>query len=431
MKLRTTLIAFILPFFALAQNQISLKSAIDSTLKNNFDIQIASNNVEISKLNNNAGMAGGLPAVNINIVDNQTSSDVLQKLNSGAEIKKNAANGNALTSNITAGILLFNGSRVIATRQRLQSLQKQSELQLNLQIQNSIAGVMAKYFDIVRQSEYLKIIERSKDVSQTKLDIITDRKKVGMANDADYLQALIDLNTIIQSLKSQQLIVDQTKTELLQLMSMKRFYAFQLKDSIVVDKSIELESILSYLQKNPQYLSTEQQIKINEQVVKEVSSLRYPSLRVNTGLNFNRNQSSAGLTLMNQTIGPYAGISLQVPIYNGNTYKTQKKTAQVNVDNAKIQLESLLTALTADALKTFNAYQTSIEQISSQQNSVDLSAKLIQVVMQRFKVNQATILDVKAAQASFENSGYQLVNLSYAAKIAEIELKRLKYQLAN
>jgi outer membrane protein len=431
MKLRTTLIAFILPFFAFAQNPITLKSAIDSTLKNNFDIQLASNNVEINKLNNNAGMAGGLPAVNISLVDNQTSSDVLQKLNSGAEIKKSAANGNALTSNITAGILLYNGSRVIATRQRLQSLQKQSELQLNLQIQNSIAAVMAKYFDIVRQSEYLKIIERSKDVSQTKLDIITDRRKVGMANDADYLQALIDLNTIVQSLKSQQLIVDQTKTELLQLMSMKKFYAFQLKDSIVVDKSIELESILSYLQKNPQYLSSEQQIKINEQVVKEVSSLRYPSLRINTGLNFNRNQSSAGLTLMNQNVGPYAGLSLQVPIYNGNTYKTQKKTAQVNVDNARIQLESLLTSLTADALKTFHAYQTSIEQISSQQNSVDLSAKLIQVVLQRFKVNQATILDVKAAQASFENSGYQLINLSYAAKIAEIELKRLKYQLAN
>ncbi len=431
MKLRTTLIAFIFPFFALAQNPITLKSAIDSTLKNNFDIQIASNNVEISKLNNNAGMAGGLPAVNISVVDNQTSSDVLQKLNSGAEIKKSAANGNALTSNITAGILLYNGSRVIATRQRLQSLQKQSELQLNLQIQNSIAAVMAKYYDIVRQSEYLKIIERSKDVSQTKLDIITDRRKVGMANDADYLQALIDLNTIVQSIKSQQLIVDETKTELLQLMSIKKFYAFQLKDSIVVDKSIELESILSYLQKNPQYLSSEQQIKINEQVVKEVSSLRYPSLRINTGLNFNRNQSSAGLTLMNQNVGPYAGISLQVPIYNGNTYKTQKKTAQVNVDNAKIQLESLFTALTADALKTFNAYQTSLEQISSQQNSVDLSAKLIQVVLQRFSVNQATILDVKAAQASFENSGYQLVNLSYAAKIAEIELKRLKYQLVN
>jgi outer membrane protein TolC len=51
--------------------------------------------------------------------------------------------------------------------------------------------------------------------------------------------------------------------------------------------------------------------------------------------------------------------------------------------------------------------------------------------MQRFQVNQATILDVKAAQSSYELTGYQLVNLKFAAKISEIELKRLMYQLGN
>jgi outer membrane protein len=72
-----------------------------------------------------------------------------------------------------------------------------------------------------------------------------------------------------------------------------------------------------------------------------------------------------------------------------------------------------------------------LEQLNFQVNSVDLSAKLINVVMQRFRVNQATILDVKAAQASNEDACCQLVNLNYAAKIAEIELKRLLYQLGN
>ena len=87
--------------------------------------------------------------------------------------------------------------------------------------------------------------------------------------------------------------------------------------------------------------------------------------------------------------------------------------------------------LTAGALKTFQAYNTSIQQLDSQKNSLDLSKKLIHVILERFKVNQATILDVKAAQASYESTGYQLINLSYAAKIAEIELKRLRYQLTN
>jgi outer membrane protein TolC len=425
------LLVLLLPLLAKAQVSITLKGAIDTTLKNSFDIQIAANSVMISKINNTAGVAGGLPSVNASVTDNQSITKVFQRLNSGVEIEKNSAAGNNLSSNITAGILLFNGFRVVATRARLDHLQKQNELQLNLLIQNSIASVMAKYYDIVRQLEYLKIIRTTLEVTQKELEIVTDRKNVGMANDADYLQALIDVNSVKQNLKSQELVVDQTKTELLQLMSNKKYYQFNISDSIVVDKSLQLNPILAFLEKNPQYLSAGQQVKISEQVVKEVSALRYPSLRLNTGANFNRNQSAAGLTLMNKNYGPFAGLSLQVPIYNGNTYKIQKETAHYNLNNAKLEQQNLLNTLTAEAVKTYQEYSTTLLQLNSQENSVELSGQLIKVVMERFKVNQATILEVKAAQASFENTGYQLVNLKYAAKIAEIELKRLLYQLAS
>jgi len=252
-----------------------------------------------------------------------------------------------------------------------------------------------------------------------------------LANDADFLQAQIDVNTATQLLKSQQLIVDQAKTDLLQLMSRNNFYDYSVNDTILVDRSIQLKTITDYLSQNPQYLSAGQQVKINEQIVKEVSSLRYPSLRLNTGYNLNRTQSDAGLTLLNQNYGPFAGITMAIPIYNGNAYKIQKETALSNVDNAKLQQQSLLNVLTADAVKTYHSYSNTLQQIDSQDNTIIMAKKLINVVLLRFQVNQATILDVKAAQASFENSGYQLVNLEYAAKIAEIELKRLMYQLGN
>ena len=421
----------LLPFPGVGQPVISLKNAIDTTLLNSFDIRIAGNNVEISKVNNSYGVAGGLPTINASISDNQSITNVNQKLNSGTEIKKSSANGNTMTSGVTVGLILFNGFRVFATKERLSLLQKQNELLFNLQIQNSIAAVMAKYFDIVRQKEYLKIMETSLDVSQKKLDIVTERKNVGMANDADYLQALIDVNTSKQSLKSQELVVQQTKFDLLQLMSRKKYYSYVVDDSIVVDKSIQLNSILSFLKQNPQYLSAEQQIKINEQVIKEVTSLRYPSLRLNTGYNMNRTQSDAGLYLLNQNYGPYAGMTLQIPIYNGNAYKIQKEAAVFNLDNARLQKENLLNLLTAGAVKTYESYNTTLQQLESQLNTIQFSQKLIYVVMQRFQVNQATILDVKTAQSSFELTGYQLVNLKFAAKMAEIELKRLMYQLGN
>jgi outer membrane protein TolC len=425
------LLLFFLPLIGASQPMISLKNAIDTTLINSFDIRIATNNVEISKVNNAFGVAGGLPTISATATDNQSVSNINQKLNSGAEIAKSSANGNTLTSGITAGILLFNGRRVIATKERLSRLQNQNELLFNVQVQNSIAVVMAKYYDIVRQEEYYKIIQSSLDVSQKKLDIITERKNVGMANDADYLQALIDVNTAQQVLRSQELTVNQTKMDLLQLMSKNKYYPFEVNDSITVDTSIQLNSILNFLRQNPQYLSGEQQVKINEQIVKEVTALRYPSLKVNTGYNLNRTQSDAGQFLLNQNSGPYAGVTIQVPIYNGNAYKVQKEVADFNVKIARLQQESLLNSLTADAVKTFQSYSTTLQQLEFQKDNIESSRKLIKVVMQRFQVNQATILDIKAAQNSFELTGYQLVNLKFAAKISEIELKRLMYQLGN
>jgi len=244
-------IVLFLPLLGAAQPTISLKSAIDTTLSNSFDIQIAGNNFEASKINNTIGVAGGLPSVNINVSDNQSIINVNQELNTGVKITKPSASGNTFNSTVTVGMVLFNGLKIKATKGRLDYLQQQGELLLNIQIQNSIATVMAKYYDIIRQQEYLKIIKTSLDVSQQKLDIVTERKNVGMANDADYLQALIDVTTAQQNLKSQQLVVDQAKTDLLQIMSQKEFYPFTVNDSIVIDRSLQLNTITSYLSRNP------------------------------------------------------------------------------------------------------------------------------------------------------------------------------------
>jgi len=422
-------IALLLPIIIHAQQQITLQNAIDTALKNNFDIQIARNYSEINKINNSFGMAGGLPSINFTAEDNGSVTDIYQKLNSGSDINKSNVKGSNINANITASMTLFNGFKIIATKERLSCLQKQSELELNQQIQNTIAAIMVKYYDIVRQESYFKIIQNSLEVSKKKLEIIKERVNVGMSNDADILQAQIDVNIVEQNIKGQQLIIDQAKADLLQLMSVKKFIPFTIIDTIIINKNIQLDSIINYLNNNPQYLSAEQQIKINEQIVKEIAALRFPSVKVNTGYNFSNIKSDASTTLLNQNYGPSLGVTLQIPIYNGNIYKKQRNAALYNVKNAKLQKDNLLNLLKTDAIKTFLSYNNTLQQLSSQFNNYELSKKLVNLVIQRFQVNQTTIIDVKTAQASFENSGYLLVNLQYAAKIAEIELNRLIYKL--
>jgi outer membrane protein len=421
-------IAFLFPFMVNAQQLLTLKNAIDTALRNNFDIQIAINNAEISKVSNTFGMAGGLPLVNADAGDNATLSNIKQN-NNGTVTNLSGVNGNSVNAGVNASMTLFNGFKIIATKEKLNCLQQQSDILLNLQIQNTIAVVMVKYYDILRQQSYLKIIQSSLDVSNKKLDIINEKNKVGMASAVDILQAQTDVNTAEQNFKLQELTIDQDKADLLLLMSVKRNNPISINDSITIDPSIQLDSITSYLKRNPEYLSAELQIKINEQVVKEISSQRYPSIKINTAYDFGQINNSAGSVLMNQSYGPSAGVTLLIPIFNGNIYKTQEKVAVLNVDNSKLQQQSLFTSLSSEANKTFESYSTTLKQLILQQKNYELSKKLVDVVVKNFQLNQSTILDVKAAQSSFEDAAYLLVNLQYAAKTAEIELKQLVYKL--
>ena len=413
-----------------AQTNLSLPDAINIALKNSLDIQLAQNKISADSINNYIGVAGGLPLVTANINDNEQVTSVNQKLNTGASIQRNNAAANNFNSNITGSILLFNGGRVIATKKRLAQLQNKSREQLVSQVQNILSNVMIGYYDIVRQQNYIKTINLSIDASNRQLDIVKIRQSVGLANNADLYQAQIDLNTLQQAKLAQELIIDQAKTELLRLLTLKSDSVIFIEDTIIVDKNVALQTVLDGLNKNADIAVADYQIKINEQIVKETSALRYPSIRATTGYNFSRNKAAAGQLLLNQNYGPTVGMSVGIPIYNGSIYRRQKGVAQIDVHNADLQKQVLIRDYSALAVKQYQTYTNTINQLNSAVANYNLSAKLLELALFRFQLRQATFLEVKNAQKSFEESGFRLVNLNFAAKAAEIELKRLGNRLA-
>lgn len=408
---------------------LTLEEAIDIALKNSLDVQILKNNVEIANTNNHIGVAGGLPVVTGGLTDNESVTNVNQKQYNGDVIRRNAAVGNNLSANVTGSILLYNGSRVIATKNRLEQLESQSEQYLNAQVQNTLAAVMTSYYDIVRQQAYVKTINQSIEVAQKRLDIVKTQQNVGMANNADLYQSQLDLNSLIQNRESQLLIVQQAKTDLLTLLSLRPDSLIFVEDTIVVDRNVTLADVLNNIERNAEIMAANDEIKINEFIVKETAAQRYPTIRATAGYNFTRNQTSAGNILLNQSRGPVAGLTLSVPIYNGSIFKRQQKVAEINVKNATLQKDILIRDFTGGAVKSFQAYQATLLQIDSQQKNVELAQKLLDLALLRYQYRQATILEVRQAQESFESASYTLTNLNFAGKSSEIEIKRVMNQI--
>jgi outer membrane protein TolC len=410
--------------------QLTLDTAIAIAMRNSPGLMIAKNIVQIAGINNSYGMAGGLPLI-------QATSNVTQQMTSLEQQYSNPLNNksstNAPSNNINAGLAasvpVFEGGKIQNAKQRLDVVESQTKQQYSSRAQTLIYNVILKYYDVVRQQEYAKTLEASIRASKQRLEIVKQQQAVGVANDADLFQSQVDLNTQTQSLIAQQLVIEQAKTDLLTLMILNPDSTIVVKDTIVVDKSIRLDSILSAAYRNPDIQAAYDQILINQYLEKEVGAMRYPSASVGLGYNFSRTLNPQGFNQLNQAYGPYVALGITVPIFNGGIYKRQQQVAGINVATAKLQKDTLMLNVHATAVKNWQAYLNNLQQVETAKQNFDLSQKLLNLVLMRFQYKVATIVEVTLAQQSFENAGFQLVNVSYAAKAAEVQLRRLANQL--
>jgi outer membrane protein len=421
-----------IPGVLLQAQTLTSQDAVQIALKNSLGIQLAKNYVDITTINNSYGIAGGLPIVTGSLTDQEQSTNIKQQYADPANNKKsNNAASNNLAAGINGSMLLYNGQRVVTAKKRLGVMQAQGGQFLNSRALILVNNVLLKYYDVVRQQSFARTLQASIDASKQRLAIVQAQQNVGVANNADLFQSQVDLNTQIQNLQAQQLVIDQDKTDLLTLLTLNPDSSIVIQDTILIDKTIQLATILKGVQEaNPDVMAADQQITINQYIEKETAALRYPSLLAGAGYNYSRTRNTVGFSLLNLNYGPYTGITLNVPIFNGNIYRKQGQIAGINIKNAQLIKDTLLLNYTANAIKNWQAYNNNIQQLETAKANYDLSRKLLDLVLLRFQLKQATIVDVKNAQESFENAGFLLVNVSYAGKSAEIQLRRYANQLS-
>ena len=95
---------------AFSQQKLSLTDAVNTALKNSYDIQLAKNAIEISNINNYIGIAGGLPTVSATGSDNEQVTSINQKFaDPTRDTQRDNVGSNNLAVGVTGSILLYNG----------------------------------------------------------------------------------------------------------------------------------------------------------------------------------------------------------------------------------------------------------------------------------------------------------------------------------
>lgn len=410
-----------------AQETLTVEQAIETVLKNNYDVLIAKNEAEIAHRNNTVGNAGMLPRVNATVADNFTLNNINQKYTNGTEIKNNNVTGNGINAAAALNWTLFDGLKMFATKGKLKRLDQIGELQLKDEMQQVVANVIVAYYNVVAAKQQLKAVNDAIAISQERVKLAEMKFQVGSSSKVDLLQAKVDLNEQKSNALNQQKAIEQRKAELNNLLARNVDTEFEVSDSIPFNKEVPVANDLDT--KNFQLQMAAKYVEVAKFEKKEAFSQFLPTLVGDLGYGYSRSQSTAGFSLYNQSYGLNAGFSLNIPLFNGLNTIRQNKIASIQILNSQFTLEKARFQTKLNYYKALKDFQSAEEILTLENENISLADENQKIALERFRLAESTAIELREAQNSYSDALIRLVAARIAAKTAETELMRLNGEL--
>lgn len=420
MRIKAVLFSLLMANMALSQDSsFSAQEVIDLALRQNLDIQIAATDLEVAKVNNNWGNAGGLPTINGNVSNNEAVSNINQKLSNGNSIERNNVSNSNINANLAISWRIYNGMRVRSTKERFDALEKTGTIAVAQQIDQVVFDVLNTYYNLIRLNKQVIATKAIIDLSKERLKIAETRFNVGNGAKTDMLQAKIDLNAQEVNLQNIDKQIANTTTAMNALLKKEPGSPFHAKDDQYSIPLIEYSTLgIKIDQQNPQLLLSQQE-KMNLLIERKIiNAQRMPSVSLNSNTVLNRSKSTAGFFLTNQTFGPAIGLGIGIPIFSGNIIKTQLKVNTIQQKKQNLQIEQIRQFLQKDLLIAYQEYENAVAVLKVEESNVKLAEENNFISTERFKKLQSNSIELRQAQLSLIEAQDRQINAQYRARMA-------------
>lgn len=413
-----------------AQDILRLDDAVAIALKKNYDILIARNDADISKINNTAGNAGMLPDLMLNGSGNLQSNNVHQELSGGSVNNYTPLKSTNLSAGAELSWTIFDGGKMFVSKSKLNEIEALGEIQFKEQVLQTIYEVIAGYYDLVRQKQQLASINEVLNFNTERLKIAKTGYEAGSLLKQDFLQAKIDFNITKENIVNQKFVIVESKKALMLLLGENDDLLFEVSDSIPLNYSPDRDSLhLMIYSSNPRVLAFQKQTDIANLSVRENNRLYAPSLNFKAGYYYSQTDNSAGTTLQNRYNGPLLGGSLSIPIYNSGETRRKIDVAKMQMETAGLELQLVKKQVSTDLQNALTDFENQHELLKIEEENNLLTKENLEISLQRLRLGQTTSLEVHQSQEYYVQSCTRLINLKYNVKMAETRLKQLVGEL--
>lgn len=415
-----------------AQQRIILpEEAIATTLQNNYDVQISKNDSLVAALNYSFRNAAFLPRINANASYLLNNTDQKQKLADGTDRSRKGIRADNLNASVQLNWVLFDGLRMFAVRDRLGELVNLGSLLVRTQVVQSASEALTVYYQVVRQKQQLKAIAEQLQISEERLKLANFRLQNGAGTRPEVLQSQIDRNAQLSAQLTARLVLEQQKEVLLRTMNVAPNQEFDVSDTIPINMELTYAALRDLAEQgNPRLLTLQKNIDIANIVLRERKAERWPTVSFNSAYNYSRQDNKAVVNpfspLFNRNNGFNYGLTLNIPILNNYENRRLTQQAQLDIQFQKLLLESEKATISLSVLNAYKNYRAQIAILKLEEENIILARDNIRIIQETYRLGATTFIQFREAQKSLEDAYNRLIGVRYNAKLAEIELQRLK-----
>jgi outer membrane protein len=441
MKVRASVfvVSFLFVFqFAQAQEEITLEQVIGLALQHNYDVKVARTINDAAETDKKYVWGAFLPQVNgqASTTRNRNEQEirVLQRETDEIVTLTGPTASNNLNGSLNAVWTLFDGTRMFATKQRIDRIAEQGELVVKDQMTNTIASIITNYYDIVRQKQQLKAIQEQMSVSEERVKLAERKLQVGTGVKPELLQAKVDYNAQRTQVLQQESIIAQLKEQLNALVGTQLPQAYDVADTIVIDLGMQPDVIPSNIEEsNYSLLVSRENVRIARLAVREQRADYLPVVNFNSSLVYSRTDNTKMLnpygTFYAQQEGYNYGLSVAIPILNG--FNTRRLTQQARIEFGRQTLlyDQLKINVNTGLKNAYVNYDNARKILLIEEETIGLAKENVYIALESFKRGLTTFIELRTAQQSLAEAYNRLISARYNTKVAETELLRLKGSL--
>lgn len=402
---------------------LSLEDCIAMAMEGNYDVRISANTLKIAE--NNVTLAPFLPVISVE--SNHYSS--------GMDNRTYGADGGMVTGFSTEKTLLnqasvrwtlFDGMAMFATREKQLELLKQGQYFFRSVTEKLVMTISVQFYRIISLQNQVNLLQELVSISQQRYNQALTRYRIGADSGLEYKQAKIYLNSDSSALLLQKENLKNAFIELNRLMNVPMDSRYTISDTIQPLPQLNAARLMSSaFENNTALLSLKAGEKVAILDTKIAKADRFPLLGASAGYGFNFSQSPYFPSKYDETNGFNWGLSLSIPIFNGNEVNRKIRNAKLASSNAALEFEQARQSLESELLQLYNIYTNNLSLIEFEEESRDAAYLNLDAAMEKYRLGSLSGIEFRDYQQSYLNASDRKLNALYQTKVSEITLRLL------